>query len=324
MAKSSADWVREIIQQIIEKKFKAALTNTESALKEHGDDSQVIGYRGVVEILTGERQKGIQSLKHAYQALQKEVADESDEDFKKIFKSQLNNMGTHLFDAADGSVAQTSPLELAKLLIEDVGWMHRRAVKTLAIDAINNGQAQVAIDLLKPVLDSDANYDSGWYNIACAYAQLGQKSFMLEAVKKAIQTSRSEAAYDVRPDLKDDEDFSGYRNDPDFIALVSPLPNDPTLLPTYKLLQEGLLDKVLTQGEDALAQATDRLAILEAMFDAAQRIDSDIDEHGEEFSEYKHQQVHYREVIQRLKTEIFEEKKKGAKSSVFRSFKSSQ
>jgi tetratricopeptide (TPR) repeat protein len=323
MSKRAADWVREIVPQIIEKKFDTALLDIETALNEHHDDAQLVGYRGVIEILTCARSKGIESLKFVIQAFQVLIANESDEDFKRIYRDQLGNIGNHLFSIADGSVAGTAPLQLSKMLIEEVGWRHRRAVKTVAVDAINDGQAQVAIDLLKPLLETDPKYDSGWYNLACAYAQLGMKSLMLEAAQKAIQTSLSEAVFDVRPDLIEDEDFSAYRNDPDFIDLVSPLPKDPSLRPTYTALQDGHLDKVLSVGEAALPQATDQLAILEAMLEAAKQIASDIDEHGEEFSQYMFKQPKYSEMIQHLKAQISELKSKGAKSSIFRNFKES-
>ncbi len=72
-----------------------------------------------------------------------------------------------------------------------------------------------AISCFKKMIDKDPNNDEPFYEIACCYAKLGQRSEMLEYLGKAIEMDHENSNEALH-----DQDFEKYKSDKDFRKLV--------------------------------------------------------------------------------------------------------
>lgn len=208
-------------------------------------------------------------------------------------------------------------------------WDAGRAYKLIGICEGLKGNYREAIASMKQAVTVYPEYASGYYNLACLQAQLGDKGGMLHSLEQCIKFGLSECVYDYRPQILEDEDFEPFRADPDFIALCDRLPKDPLLRKVYQLLQddEPGHDPYLAYqvGEEVLPQVSDKLAVLEAMEYALDSIVSDLDEHGEVNLELYGDGTQTIEFFRQQQQQVYERvravKRTGTRSYVFKIFR---
>jgi tetratricopeptide (TPR) repeat protein len=184
------------------------------------------------------------------------------------------------------------------------------------------GDTPEGISHLYRAVRFNPKYATGWYNLACIHAKLKEKALMLKALTEAINWGRSEYCMDYRKSAMEDHDFDNFRNDPDFLNLVFPVP--PMLRELYLAVWENNGDKMLELGERLLKDKNaDKLAILEAMRYGAEIIASDLDEHGKvNLTLYKHEsKKYYEDVFKDLEKKIAKLRADGVKSDVWLKFK---
>jgi len=79
------------------------------------------------------------------------------------------------------------------------------------------GDYRAASQPLKEAIRLISHASDAFYNLAAAYAHLGEKENAIEWLKKAIQLDPPLAS-----EARKDDDFRSLRSDPDFLALVQP------------------------------------------------------------------------------------------------------
>ena len=229
---------------------------------------------------------------------------------------QLFALGSELFEAAGEEGAAAT----ATFLTEQVGLEHPRALKVIAVLRTNGGDARGALPLLERAIQLRPGYASAWYNLACVHALLGRREALLDALGRAITLGRTDYA-DYAEAACRDPDFTPFRQDAGFLALVDRLPRDPRLRALYKAFEEEHYDEVLERGEQLLPTATDALAVLECMQAAAEFIVGNLQEHGDDSTEYYDKPLqHYMERQNQIGARIDRLTEEGHKSDVWSRF----
>lgn len=90
----------------------------------------------------------------------------------------------------------------------------------LAFCQLQTNDARSAIASYETAIKKGGPAGFAHYNMACAYARLGNKSKALEELEKAI-----EAQFGTVDQYQTDDDFASLRNDPRFKSLMEKLPN---------------------------------------------------------------------------------------------------
>jgi len=85
----------------------------------------------------------------------------------------------------------------------------------------NLGNNMKAKELSELGLQKEPDYPSFYYDLACSYAELGDKDKALENLKKAFQNRAKLFSGDVLADPRADSSFSKYSNDPDFVKFFA-------------------------------------------------------------------------------------------------------
>lgn len=311
---------REITLAVSGRDFEKALKAIDAVLGAQPEDPMAIGYAGVIKVATGDLTGGAKMLKKSNELFDATIGGEEEDWVQDIWRQRRSNLGQSVFQLAGES--EDKVMQISRLLINEAEMSHERAFKSLAVEAHRSGNFQEAVALLKRAVAEKSDYAPGWYSLACAYAKLSMKIEMIDALKNAIEFGRSEYAMDYRPEISEDSDFDAYREDVEFVELVDTLPKDPELKVLYRTLRDGEPDQVLRLGEKMRATASDLLAVVEAMHEAANLAASDLDEHGSLHSaNYEFKESYYIDLKKKLKAEIGDRKRAGAQSKVFRVFK---
>jgi len=184
------------------------------------------------------------------------------------------------------------------------------------------GDTPAGIVHLNRAVRFNPKYATGWYNLACIHAKIGEKPLMLKALSEAIAWGKSEYCMDYRKSAMDDKDFENFRNDEDFLALVFPVP--PVLKELYLAVWANEGDTILELGDKLLKdKKADKLAVLEAMRYGAEIISSDLDEHGDvNLTLYKHEdKKYYDDLYKELDKKVLKLRADGSVSEVWLKFK---
>jgi predicted Zn-dependent protease len=157
---------------------------------------------------------------------------EAERDFREIAKRDASNiyaqfyLGQTFFKEekyadAVGPYERARTLEKsAKVLSSD----QRRIVTDQLVMAYGiSGQLKKARELLDDVIPQDPEYPMNYYNLACAFAEEGNKGKMLANLDLAFQHKDHVLKGEQMPDPRSDSSFQKYLQDDDFLKLMKKL-----------------------------------------------------------------------------------------------------
>ena len=157
---------------------------------------------------------------------------DAERDFRQVTKRDSSNvegqmyLGHTLFRQekyAESVVPYEKAYDLenhgTKLNIEQ----HRILIDQLAISYGITGDQQKAESLLERAVRDDPEYPLNYYNLACLYAEKGEKGKVLTNLDLAFQRKEHMLKGEQLPDPRKDTSFQGLLEDQDFIRLMSKL-----------------------------------------------------------------------------------------------------
>jgi tetratricopeptide (TPR) repeat protein len=199
--------------------------------------------------------------------------------YRRVPGSANPNLFADLFQLGDLRGADLD--EVARFVLE-LAPDHLESLKVRAATAINDGRPADGVPLLKRAVEIDPGYGSAWYNLACAYARLGEKPAMLEALRTAIR--QDAARYDDYAKAAwNDADFKAFRKDSDFVALVRPGTRVPGAEKLSSLVEDGSFDRALVEVARLMAATPPHAAALAKIArSAAMEVADDLQEHDDE------------------------------------------
>jgi predicted Zn-dependent protease len=157
---------------------------------------------------------------------------EAESDFREIAKADPANvyarvyLGQTLFKQEKYADA-VGPYEKARAL-EKSGKplssdQHRILVDQLVMAYGISGQLKKAHELLDEAIPQDPEYPLNYYNLACAFAEEGNKTKMLANLDLAFQHKDHVLKGEHMPDPRSDSSFQKYVRDEDFVKLMKML-----------------------------------------------------------------------------------------------------
>ena len=170
--------------------------------------------------------------KRASQEFQAKNFAAAERDFRELTKVDPSNLYAHAylghalfrqekFSEAIGPYEKASELErLGKKLTEAE---HRVLVDQLVMSYGIGGQLKKAHQLLDDAVQKDPDYPLNYYNLACAYAEEGDKAKMLAGLRHAFERKQNVLKGEQMPDPRADSSFQKYVRDPDFAKLMKDL-----------------------------------------------------------------------------------------------------
>jgi Flp pilus assembly protein TadD len=193
---------------------------------------------GIFSLLSGSSliaQNPQSSAKLAEQAQREYAAgkfSEAERDFREVAKSNPSNLSiqVHLGQALfrqEKYAEAVGPFEMARDLEKNGAKLssdqHRILVDQLAMSYGISGDVKKARALLEDAIQRDAAYPLNYYNLACLFAETGDKSKMLANLSLAFQHKNNILKGEQMPDPRSDSSFQKYVHDEDFIALMKAL-----------------------------------------------------------------------------------------------------
>lgn len=174
-------------------------------------------------------QKLAQQAQREYAAAQ--FAD-AERDFAELVRRDPSNiiveiyLGQSLF-RQEKYAAAVAPYEKARELEKNGGKLsldqHRILVDQLAMSYGISGNLKKAHALLVDAIHQDPEYPLNYYNLACAYAEEGDKEKVLANLSLAFQHKSHILKGEQMPDPRSDSSFQKYAGDKDFINLMRKL-----------------------------------------------------------------------------------------------------
>lgn len=156
----------------------------------------------------------------------------AEQDFREATRQDPSNiyaqfyLGQSLFEQKK-YVESVGPYEKAreleasgKKLSSD---QHRILVDQLVIAYGVSGNLKKVHDLLEDAIRRDPEYPLNYYNLACAFAEEGEKAKMLANLSTAYQHRDHVLKGEQMPDPRLDDSFQKYVHDDDFIRLMKEL-----------------------------------------------------------------------------------------------------
>jgi tetratricopeptide (TPR) repeat protein len=157
---------------------------------------------------------------------------EAERDFREVAKVNPSDiyaqiyLGQSLFRQEKYAEA-VGPFEKARDLERNGAKLssdqHRILVDQLAMSYGISGNQKKARTLLEDAIQRDAAYPMNYYNLACLFAEAGDKSKMLANLSLAFQHKGHILKGEQMPDPRSDSSFQKYIHDEDFIALMNEL-----------------------------------------------------------------------------------------------------
>jgi predicted Zn-dependent protease len=157
---------------------------------------------------------------------------EAERDFREITKADPANLyaqvylGQALFRQEKYTEA-VDPYEKARALEkggkELSSDQHRILVDQLVMAYGVSGQLKKAHELLDEAIVQDPEYPLNYYNLACAFAEDGNKGKMLANLDLAFQRKDHVLKGEQMPDPRSDSSFQKYVRDDDFVKLMKAL-----------------------------------------------------------------------------------------------------
>lgn len=97
---------------------------------------------------------------------------------------------------------------------------HRVLTDQLAMAYGISGDLKKAQVFLEEAIGTDPDYPLNYYNLACAYAEQGNKPKMLSNLSLAFEHKENVLKGEQMPDPRSDSSFKKYRGDGEFVALM--------------------------------------------------------------------------------------------------------
>ena len=154
---------------------------------------------------------------------------EAERDFRELIKQDPSNiygqfyLGQSLFGQKKyaESIAhyeKARELEISgKKLSSD---QHRIVVDQLVIAYGISGNLKKVHSLLEDAIRQDPDYPLNYYNLACAFAEEGDKAKTLSNLSTAFQHKDHVLKGEQMPDPRSDDSFQKYVHDDDFVKLM--------------------------------------------------------------------------------------------------------
>jgi tetratricopeptide (TPR) repeat protein len=153
-------------------------------------------------------------------------------DFREVAKHEPSNIvavmywGHSLYEQQKYAEAVV-PYERARALEKSgtkISDQDRRILTDqLAIAYGISGQLKQAHAVLDEAIQQDPEYPMNYYNLACAYAEEGDKSAALANLSSAFERKDHMLKGEKIPDPRKDSSFQKYFKDPDFTQLMNKL-----------------------------------------------------------------------------------------------------
>jgi predicted Zn-dependent protease len=144
---------------------------------------------------------------------------EAERDFREITKSDPSNVYAHVylgqtFFKEEKYAEAIGPYETARTLEKSGTQLssdqHRILVDQLVMAYGISGQLKKAHTLLDEAISQDTEYPLNYYNLACAFAEEGNKDKMLANLKLAFQHKDHVLKGEQMPDPRSDSSFQKY------------------------------------------------------------------------------------------------------------------
>jgi tetratricopeptide (TPR) repeat protein len=100
---------------------------------------------------------------------------------------------------------------------------HRILIDQLVMAYGISGNLKKAHSLLDDAIRQDTDYPLNYYNLACAFAEEGDKAKMLSSLSTAFQHKDHVLRGEHMPDPRSDDSFQKYVHDDDFVKLMNQL-----------------------------------------------------------------------------------------------------
>jgi tetratricopeptide (TPR) repeat protein len=186
-----------------------------------------------VSLCTAQEPGGRNALaEQARREFRERMFDAAERDFRALTKSDASDLyaQTYLghslfrqekFADAIAPYEQAHELERSgkKLSAEE----HRVLVDQLVMSYGMGGQLKKAHKLLDGAIRQDPDYPLNYYNLACAFAEEGDKGKMIANLDLAFQRKGNVLSGEQMPDPRSDLSFQKYVRDPDFVSLMKKL-----------------------------------------------------------------------------------------------------
>jgi len=180
--------------------------------------------------------QGTESNQELAQQAQREFVagdyTDAEKDFRELAKREPSNivavtyLGHALFEQQKYAQAIV-PYEKARELEKSgtkVSETERRILTDQLVMAYGiSGQLKQAHALLEEAIKQDPEYPLNYYNLACAYAEEGDKTKALTNLSLAFERKAHILKGEKMPDPRTDSSFQKYVQDPDFVQLVTKL-----------------------------------------------------------------------------------------------------
>jgi predicted Zn-dependent protease len=156
----------------------------------------------------------------------------AERDCREIIKQNPSNilaqiyLGQSLFKQqkfadAVGPFEKARELEVSGLKLNSD--QHRILVDQLVIAYGESGNLKKVRALLDDAIRKDPDYPLNYYNLACAFAEEGDKAKMLASLSTAFQHKDHVLKGEQMPDPRSDDSFQKYVHDDDFVKLMKQL-----------------------------------------------------------------------------------------------------
>lgn len=168
----------------------------------------------------------------ALQAFREGKYSAAERDFREVTKAEPSNiyaqfyLGQTLFKEEKYADA-VGPYEKARMLGKDEKVLspdqRRILIDQLVMAYGISGQLKKAHELLDEAIPQDPEYPLNYYNLACAFAEEGDKNRMLANLALAFQHKDHVLKGEQMPNPRSDSSFQNYIRDDDFLKLMKEL-----------------------------------------------------------------------------------------------------
>ena len=280
-----------------------------SRLAENPDDGRARAWLGLACCVTERLPQGQAELKRAFDLLRAELARATDDESKHAITWEMHAIANRLTDTLSENAAQG--VAAATFVVDSLKFEHSPSLRMISEHtAVENGDAVRAAGFLKRALVVDATDPESHFLAARLFARLGKKPQVLSHLQKALDNAAGTIA--VRTLARYEPDFDGFRQDPEFFALVDPFPKDATLRPIYEAIDAGDFAAAVEFARAALPGAANKLDVLLPLREALEQV-ADRSEGAEVPPELL-------EELEQLSADIDAEEEAGHESAVYARF----
>jgi predicted Zn-dependent protease len=182
--------------------------------------------------LAQSRQSKDKILEQAQREYAAEKFSEAERDFREVAKQKPSDVYAHVYLGQtlfrqEKYAEAVGPFEKARELERNGAKLspdqHRILIDQLAMSYGISGNHKKARALLEDAIQRDAAYPINYYNLACLFAEAGEKGKMLANLSLSFQHKDHILKGEQMPDPRSDSSFQKYLHDDDFIALMNEL-----------------------------------------------------------------------------------------------------